>query len=710
MSLQTRQFYEFADFRLDVSEKVLRRGDEIVPLTPKVFDTLKILIENAGHLLEKEELMRKIWQDRFVEEGNLAFNIKVLRKALNDNAAKPKFIETVQRRGYRFIAEVKTSFGANVVTKTPQQTADSVRNSSSKPSKLLIPVAAFAVLLITAIVIGSWYARNRNNAPSAPVLSAAFNSERLSTNGKVFQTVISPDGKNVVYTNGIKGKQSVWLRQLETGSNVEIIPPSDDVYGGFALAPDGDSLYITRRPRKTDTQLDIYRVSIFGGIPVKIISETQGGISISPDGSRLSFVRCYYRDDEYCSLWIADSADGRNEQKIATRPRPIRISGNRFSPDGKSVAFAVGQSENQANEFSLMEVNLENGTERELTAEKFFNIKSLSWLPNQSGLLITASRIPNQNFRIWQVSAFSGEVEPLTKDSDSYSALSLDKNGNRLVSTQVKEDFHIYLLNVENPTHPRNLADGDLVAFAPNGKIVFSSEMSGNDEIWSVNPDGSEQRQLTNNPADDHKPIVSPDGNSIFFASNRTGESHVWRMNADGSNQTQITQKTGGFPLFVSPDGEWLYYHHGIDRTLWRISNKRGEENLVLDKRKMFWSFSPDGSSVAFSEKQGNDRILATASTVDGQITKTFALPDRNLRLLNIAWMPDGKSIVYVLANTDYESNTLWRQSLDGKPPQKISDLGDEEVSQIAVSPDGKSFAIAQGGWRHDAVLLKGLK
>src|SRR5689334_14822671 len=106
MSPQTKQFYDFANFRLDLSEKVLLCDGRPVPLTPKVFDTLQILIENAGHLLEKDELMQKIWQDRFVEEGNLAFNIKVLRKALGDNAVNPKFIETVQRRGYRFIADV----------------------------------------------------------------------------------------------------------------------------------------------------------------------------------------------------------------------------------------------------------------------------------------------------------------------------------------------------------------------------------------------------------------------------------------------------------------------------------------------------------------------------------------------------------------------------------------------------------------------------
>lgn len=725
MSVQINRFYDFANFRLDLSEKVLLRDGKPIPLTPKGFDTLVILLENAGHLLEKDKLMEKIWRDRFVEEGNLAFNIKVLRKTLGDSAAKPQFIETVPRRGYRFVAEVRILEDERVIERKSERAKENISPPDSvsplhpltpsrigAPSVKKISLALLVAVLLGAIVVGAWYARNLNDAPSAPVLTAAFNSERLTTNGKVFHAVVSPDGKNVVYTNGIRGRQSVWLRQIETGNNVEIIPPSDDVYGGLALSPDGDFLYFARRPRDTDSQLDVYRVSIFGGIPTRITSQTQGWISVSPDGARLSFVRCDYLDEEFCSLWIADSADGRNERKLAARPRPIRIGDNEFSPDGKRVAFAVGQSENQANEFGLMEVNIEDATERELTAEKFFNIKSLAWLPNQMGLLMTARKNSEKKFRVWRVAA-SGAVESLTKDSDSYSALSLDKNAARLISTRFKEDFHVYLMNAENPVSPQILIDAGSFDFAPNGKIVFSSEMSGNNEIWSVNADGSGQRQLTNHPADDSRPIVSPDNDSIFFASNRTGESHVWRMNPDGSGQTQVTQNIGGFPLFAAPGGEWIYYHHGIDRTLWRVSVKSGEEQPAIDKRKMFWGFSPDGSSVAFVERQGEQQILTTASLADGQTVKTYALPDGSggkQKLLSIAWMPDGKSIVYILADTDYENNTLWRQSVEGNPPQKIADLGDEETTQLTVAPDGKSFAVAQGGWRHDAVLLKGLR
>lgn len=713
MPLQTVKFYDFVGFRLDLSEKVLLHNGSPVPLTPKVFDTLKLLVENAGHLIEKDELIHRIWQDRFVEEGNLTFNIMMLRKALGDNAAEPRFIETVPRRGYRFIAEVQATTKENDTGSDSSKLIPDSRKKkaadSSNLKKLLVP--ASAALVIGIIFIGFWVARSKITVAAVPVLSEPFSSEKLSTNGKVFHVAISPDGKNVIYTNGTGiDKESIWLRQLESSNNVEIIPPSDDRYAGLALSPDGNFLYFVRRPRGFEGQADIYRISIFGGIPSKIVRETQGWISISPDGGKISFVRCYYSDDDFCSLYVADSADGKNEKILTSRPRPFRIADNAISPDGTSVAFAVGQSENQANEFGLSEVDIETGAERNLTPEKFFNIKSLAWLPDRSGLLLTASKIPNKSFRIWQVSADMDKAQPLTKDSEMYSALSLDREARRLVTTQVKQDFRLLLFSTANPSDVRTLTDAVSVAFAPNGRILFSSTLSGNDEIWSINADGSKQKQLTNDPADDGRPIVSPDNNSIFFASNRTGEAQVWRMNADGSNPVQITRKDGGYPLFVSPDAKWVYYHHGVNRTLWRVSTADGVEQLVLNKGRYQFEFSPDGSQVAFSENQNDESILKIVSVADGQTIKTFQLAESKARLIEIAWLPDGKSIAYTSADSEYANNTLWIQPLEGDTPRQIANLGNEDISELRFSPDGKSFAVTKGGWKHDAVLISGLR
>jgi DNA-binding winged helix-turn-helix (wHTH) protein/TolB-like protein len=111
MGEQTIDFYEFGRFRLKPDERVLLRGEEFVPLTPKAFDILLTLLENDGRIVRKDDLMKKVWPDTFVEEGNLTQNVSLLRKALGESATGPQFIETVPRRGYRFVAPVSRTNG-----------------------------------------------------------------------------------------------------------------------------------------------------------------------------------------------------------------------------------------------------------------------------------------------------------------------------------------------------------------------------------------------------------------------------------------------------------------------------------------------------------------------------------------------------------------------------------------------------------------------
>lgn len=135
MSLQTN-IYEFQDFRLDFAEKTLRDGKSIIPLTPKVFETLLVFLDNPGRLIEKDEMMQKLWQDRFVEESNLTFNIKMLRKALGDDAARPRFVETVPKRGYRFIADVRC------VEKEGENGIEEKNNGFSSDAQSIFPVVS----------------------------------------------------------------------------------------------------------------------------------------------------------------------------------------------------------------------------------------------------------------------------------------------------------------------------------------------------------------------------------------------------------------------------------------------------------------------------------------------------------------------------------------------------------------------------------------
>ena len=179
MSAQAKVIFEFGSFRLNPAERLLLRDQASVHLPPKAFDALLVLVENRGHLLEKDELLRRVWPDTFVEESNLAQHISLLRKALQDGEDGPRYIETVPRRGYRFIAEVRELGGIATDTKVssgptpspPSGVPESVR-PQYRFSTLTYAIAAPALLLLVFILTLPVWKPHRSSGP-APIQSLA---------------------------------------------------------------------------------------------------------------------------------------------------------------------------------------------------------------------------------------------------------------------------------------------------------------------------------------------------------------------------------------------------------------------------------------------------------------------------------------------------------------------------------------------------------
>lgn len=694
MSLETKIF-EFDRFILDLSDRTLYRDGRSVNLSIKAFEILCVLFENRPHVVEKRALMDAVWADSFVEEGNLTFTISQLRRSLEDSKRDPKIIETVHRRGYRFIADAREHSESG----TPER-----RIARGDGQGARLRWAALAAVLFIVLGIGGFMIAGRSRS-APPILAKPISLEKLSTNGKVAHAVISRDGKFVLYTNGIgQEQQSVWLRQLDSGSNVEIIKPSDHQYLGLALSPDGNFMYFARKT--WNSWLTIYRLSIFGGIPAKIAEGTEGWMSISPDGSLISFVKCPYTREDSCSLYVADALDGKNERRLVTYAEPIRIGDNDFAPDGRSIAFAYGQTNAGEDDFRLGEVEIAGGARRDLSPHRFFNIKSVLWLPDKTGWLITANRRTEAEIPILHLPADGGMPARLTHDSETYSAMSASSNFSALLATQVRRDTALYVVETDSGREYNLGGPASTVTISAGNRVYFSSESSGNPDIWSANADGSDPKQLTSDPGTDSVPLVSPDNKSVFFSSTRSGEPHIWRMNADGGDQTRLTAANGGWPIFVTADGVWLYFRHWGKKTLWRVSTLTGSETEVLPRQASRFSISPNGSTVLISNPEDNPAKIEIIDLETGRTMATYQLSDKNARILECAWMSDGRSIVYMTRLED-GTKDVWRQPAGGGAPQRIKRLSrTDQVHSFALAPDGRYFAVVQGSWKHDAALI----
>ncbi len=756
MSRELKHLYQFGEFNLDKNERILRRGADLISLSPKAFDLLTIFVENPQRLIEKERLMKEIWADSFVEESNLTFNIGQLRKTLGDAAQKPIYIKTVPRHGYRFIAAVKKiakeSFSPkteeNIISELEKRVPsdqlesedfsdssntkdkltlryspkDENRNSTRVFTKSSILVATLLILsIVTVIVAANLLWNNFTSASNAPILLADYKSQQMTNAGSVYHAAISPNGKRMAYLVGLGGKTSIWLKQFDSGENTQIVADTDDSYYGLSFSNDGEEVFFSRGPKVDEARkINIYRVSILGGIPKEVLGDIVGLFSVSPDNRQISFVRCLRQETDFCSLFIAD-IDGKNERKLLTRPRPIRMGDNQFSPDGKSIAVALGQSRTSSSEFGLVEVDISSGTEREITNHKFSNIDHLRWLPDQSGILLTAYEPPNNSVKIFQVSTKTDEIKLLTKDSIGYENISLDKNASKMVTTQFTANFRLWSASVSEIGAAKPISQAappmyngqSLFTYSSSGKLIYASGSDSNQHIWIMNADGSNQKQLTSGEGTNWQPRLSADEKQIVFASSRTGSVQIWRMNIDGSDQTQISEgSSGSRPLFVAADGKTIYFEAPKDSNLGKLSigdDGKFSSNIISNERVFQPQVNPAGDIAAyFSRGKSPYFTITLMSLADGKINRTFPLADEKAFPIRLIWSPDGKSLFTL--SRDERNYVVWKHSIETEKAELFANLGEEEIADISFSPDGKSFAFVRGKEFKDAFLIEGLK
>lgn len=754
MSLLINHFYRFGDFSVDADQRVLLREGKAVPLAPKVFDTLLVLIENNGRIVQKEELMNRLWPNTFVEEANLTFNIQQLRKSLGDNARNPSYIETIARRGYRFIASVEEVLtDSRTLNEHHAQRIEIARTEPAAPISPVVsrdatyeldppspgpdpgpgsyseeradrtsganaasartskgPIAIAAALLIVLSVAGFFVGRiatgsNKYSGGSSRADGKAsgiqpLKLEKLTGTGQSRQVAISPDGKYVAYTRTFGNKTGIWLRQLATGTNVEIVPAAGVILG-LAFTNSGDSIYFVKGDPTA-----LYRVSLVGGVVTKIVERVEGDFSISSDDRQIAVVRQVINPEgqrEY-SLIVANS-DGSGERTVFVGTYPKGVDVPVWSPDDQSIICSYGYSEGGGQDVSLIQINVADGVKKELSAGAFFHIEKLAWLPHKSGLAMAARKNYGDNNQLWRLTYPGMEISQLTEELSSYLDLSFASNVDVGVASQTTRVSSIWVGSSREPNNLSRITEAiDDFCWLPNGRLVYLSTASGNGDIWSMQPDGSEQRQLTVDPGVDLSPTASPDNRYVVFISNRTGTFQVWRMDIDGGNQIRLTDGSAKDYPAISPDGRWIFYNSTDNWQLWRVSMDGGEPLRLTDFFAHRPAVSPDGKMIACLGRDQAKGELLILPFEGGQAIKRFDLNGSGSRL---QWTPDNKALIYVVKGIGRAS--LMKQPLDRNSPENITDFEKEELFDFGYSFDHQSLAITRGAWMHDVVLISDL-
>ncbi len=471
--------------------------------------------------------------------------------------------------------------------------------SGLKQHKRGIALGLAALLLIGAGLtfwlsqfIGQRQARPGNLAqPVSPLQTMQM--VRLTTTGKVTTAAISPDGKYVAYAMLDDLQQSLWLRQVANTSNVQIVPPAEAGYSGLTFSPDSNYLYYVKSGA-------LYQVPIPGGIARKLIANVTGSVTLSPDGRQLAFVREDPSQGE--AVLMRASADGSEEQKLATRKQPSQINAESaaWSPGGEMMAFgtqnfdASGQL-NSAYE-TVVAVRVADLAEITISAQRWQAVPNLAWLSDGSGLLMIAldqDSVRGSPLQVWRLSYPSGEARKITNDFHDHSSVSLTADSRTLITVQEERLINLWVTQPGGPDLAHQVLSKAWLgrsthelSWTRDGKIVYPSFASGNWDIWITDSNGSNQTQLTVAPSLDYQPSVSPDGRYIVFSSFRTGAFNIWRMDPDGANPKRLTSGSWDQTPDCSPDGNWVVYSSTISgkRALWKVVMDGGTPVQLTNK------------------------------------------------------------------------------------------------------------------------------
>lgn len=686
--MENHQVYRFGSFRLDAAAKVLFCEDQPLHLTRKAVETLAILAARSPEVVTKEEMLAAVWQDRVVDEANLAQNIAVIRKALNAPKGDPAYIETFPGRGYRLVGPVEAEAPARSPAEgAPWQGAGKVGEAARPVTRGWRWMAAGAAAALVGLVV--YQAMSRPRPPKVAMKVAAVT--RLA--GKEYQAAISPDGSAVafVWQQDERQMPGIWVQKLDEPTPLPISAPG---YGWSspAWSPDGKSIACLRFGAASG---DIVILGAGGGVErvVAPVLATRFGLphfhlDWSPDGRQLAI------DDspslsQPLSIFLVDLASG--EKTRLTQPEELIIGdlAPRFSPDGRNIAFIRAFHRSYQEAFT---VAVSGGTARQVTFDSR-QMAALDWAAN--ALLVSSSR--GGEFRIWHLDP-GRSMTPSSVYAEFPIQFTFSRRAARLVYSIVQNDPNIWRLSLTGaPAWTRLVASSGQDAspqYSPDGKhIAFRSDRSGEEQIWISDPDGSHPVQITRGPGRPSVPRWSPDSRKLIFNDAGTTEMDLAERE-DGTWKVKAFGARGVHPVF-SPDGRFIYA--AAAGSILRYPAGGGPAEVVTPTRGLSLDVSPDGRYIYFVREPA-DTTLSRVETAGGRVervlsglvpycTSCWALAPEGIYYLGVRTKSPTEQSIYFL------DLATGRTRLVADYPEPILPIG---IGPFSLSPDRQAMLVVR--------------
>lgn len=715
MSSPARHIYEFGPFSLDVERRLMLKAAQVVPLTSKAFDTLLALVENHARVVEKEELLRRIWPDAIVEERNLAVNISILRKLLGESPESHEYIVTIPGRGYRFVAPLRQRDSQQAAAQISEAACTTPRTENAggaateahpaiRPGRKWKPVllgAGWSAALIAGFALGRYFTVP---TPRPPMRFSAI----TNFSGVEAQPAFSPDGRSVAFASNRGGQFDIWVGLVSGGSLVRITN-DPNVEARPRWSPDGSRLLYARL--NESGLWDTWIVPALGGSARKLIISAADA-TWSPDGRSIAYANVITG-----SIWMCE-AGGHDPRPLTSPEAQVRHRQPAFSRNGRSLAFVrLIASGGPYGELAVTEVG--SGGWRPLTDEGWF-VGSPAWSPDGRFVYFASSRGGTVN--IWKVDTKGGPPEQITVGQGADADLDVSADGRRIVFSSYRSNVNLEEIVLggggpvrrwltEDATHselaPVYSRDGKHIAYFTNRR---GAESEG---IWVVESDGSKPIQLIQDERLNVYPRWSGDGSSLVYSSRPTGAgaSRLW-----GAPELRIVLLPGGppqkvpFPVAdpfgdVSRQDQFLY--RGAKGLVEIFDSKTNQVQTLKDVRGLYLRWCPDGSRLAamvHSREQNDAAAGIWLYDLGGKQQQVF-----HGWAAYYAWA--GADQLLILEGSPDLNATLWRVGLDGSVKVKIGSIPliysyyyNIPVSRFDAHPDGKRI-VAEAIELHQADL-----
>ena len=546
-----------------------------------------------------------------------------------------------------------------------------------------------------------------------------FNATQITNSGHALAAAISPDGKYIVSVINENGKQGLWLRNVPSGSNTQVLEP--DVFGLISpvFSPDGSYIYYRKAVDTTNSNYQVYRMPVLGGTSQVVAKDVDAGPALSPDGKQMAYARANDPDPGKFRLLLAN-ADGSNEKVIQIGPVPVPLSMS-WAPDGTQLAFvSYSQREAQA-QISVFDVVQKKETPLTSFPDRIFF--DLAWTPDGRGLLVNYRAAGAANQQLGYVSYPGGRFQSLTNDTHGYQNLSLSADGKSMVSIQGQRSDSVFLQPFSGKAEPvavrglPNQAEVEIVGWDAQGNLIVTTTTS----ILRMSPDGSRQTTILSDPSESISlsSVCGGSGPILFSTTGREGKNttNIWRVEPDGSRPKQLTSGKQDFWPLCSPDGATFYYVDYAEFRLRKMAIDGGPPELVkasaMPSGYMLGAvnFSADGRYMPeFMYFIDAATQLATIKIGLIDVTTGAEMPAKTLVpradfIPPIAVTPDGRGVAYNIMENGV--GNVWMQPLDGSPGRRLTNFTSDRSFTFQFSPDGKSLGDVRVKVVSDVVLLR---